>query len=192
MYKRQEVYKEKADHIFTSNEIKKRDIIKGQKLYKKSKKLKRSRELIKERLSIYEANIDRLDEFTTLLENLNSLTHEELPVKIKLLEEIMEEICNEFNINIKRQRENKKTKSEIQSLPIQVDTPTGLKLQIGRNMRQNDLISFKFSKKGDLWFHAQESPGSHVVLKSSSQAVSEQDLQIAADLAALFLSLIHI
>jgi predicted ribosome quality control (RQC) complex YloA/Tae2 family protein len=181
-----EIYKEKADTIFSANEINKRDIIKGQKLYKKSKKLKRSRELIKERLSIYQANIDRLDEFTTLLENLNSLTYEELPVKIKLLEEIMEEISNEFNINIKKQRESKKNISEIQSSPIQVDTPTGLKLQVGRNMRQNDLISFKFSKKGDLWFHAQESPGSHVVLKSSSQEASEQDLQIAADLAALF------
>ena len=142
--------------------------------------------LIKERLNIYKTNIDRLEEFTTLLENLNSLYHEELFVKIKLLEEIAEEICNEFNINIKRQREDKKILSNIQSSPIQVDTPTGLKLQVGRNMRQNDLISFKFSKKGDLWFHAQESPGSHVVLKSSSQAASEQDLQIAADLAALF------
>ena len=50
-------YKEKADNIFSSNEIKKRDIINGQKLYKKSKKLKRSRELIKERLSIYKTNI---------------------------------------------------------------------------------------------------------------------------------------
>ncbi|MDC3147289.1 NFACT family protein [Prochlorococcus sp. AH-716-I09] len=181
-----ELYKEKADKIFTAIEINKRDIIKGQKLYKKSKKLKRSRELIKERLNIYKTNIDRLDEFNTLLENLNSLYHEELFVKIKLLEEIVEEICNEFNINIKRKREDKKSSSEMQSSPIQVDTPTGLKLQIGRNMRQNDLISFKFSKKGDLWFHAQESPGSHVVLKSSSQAASEQDLQIAADLAALF------
>ena len=181
-----EVYKKKADNIFTSNEIKKRDVIKGQKLYKKSKKLKRSRELIKERLNIYKTNLDRLDEFTTLLENLNSLNHEELYVKIKLLEEIMEEICNEFNINLKRHREVKKSKSEIKSSPIQIDTPAGLKLQVGRNMRQNDLISFKFSKKGDLWFHAQESPGSHVVLKSSSQAASEQDLQIAADLAALF------
>ena len=38
-----ELYKEKADNIFSSNEIEKRDIIKGQKLYKKSKKLKRSR-----------------------------------------------------------------------------------------------------------------------------------------------------
>jgi len=67
-----EIYKEKADNIFASHEIKKQDIIKGQKLYKKSKKLKRSRELIKERLSIYETNLERLDEFTTLLENLNS------------------------------------------------------------------------------------------------------------------------
>ena len=181
-----EFYKAKADKIFSTNEIKKQDIIRGQKLYKKSKKLKRSRELIKERISIYKTNIERLDEFTTLLENLNSLNHEKLFMRIKLLEEIMEEICNEFNINIKRQREDQKSTYEIESSPIQVDTPTGLKLQVGRNMRQNDLISFKFSKKGDLWFHAQESPGSHVVLKSSSQEASEEDLQIAADLAALF------
>ena len=80
------------------------DIIKGQKLYKKSKKLKRSRELIKERLIIYKTKIERLDEFNTLLENLKSLNHEKLFMRIKLLEEIMEEICNEFNINIKKQR----------------------------------------------------------------------------------------
>ena len=84
-----EIYKDKADNIFSSNVIKKRDIIEGQKLYKKSKKLKRSRELIKERLSIYKANIERLEEFTTLLENLNSLNHEKLFMRIKLLEEIM-------------------------------------------------------------------------------------------------------
>ncbi|MBO8204042.1 Rqc2 family fibronectin-binding protein [Prochlorococcus marinus] len=181
-----EVYKEKADNIFTTNEIKKQDIIRGQKLYKKSKKLKRSRELIKERLNIYKTNLARLDEFTTLLENLNSFNNEEIFVEIKLLEEIMDELCNEFNIYLKKPREDKKNTSDIESCPIEVDTPTGLRLQVGRNMRQNDLISFKFSKKGDLWFHAQESPGSHVVLKSSSQAASEQDLQIAADLAALF------
>ena len=88
--------------------------------------------MIKERLSIYKKNIERLDEFTTLLENLNSLNHEKLFMRIRLLEEIMEEICNEFNINIKRQREDQKSTYEKQSLPIQVDTPTGLKLQVGR------------------------------------------------------------
>ena len=180
------IYKEKADNIFMSSEIRKRDVIEGQKLYKKSKKLKRAKELIKQRLSIYQSNLNRIEEFVTLLENLNSLKEEEPSLKIKLLEEIIEEICCEFNIKLKKQREDKKNISEIESSPIQIISPSGLVLQIGRNMRQNDLISFKFGRKGDLWFHAQESPGSHVVLKSSSQAASEEDLQIAADLAAFF------
>ena len=179
-------YKEKADKIFMTHKINKQDIIKGQKLYKKSKKLKRAKELIEERLNIYKNNLIRLDEFYILLENLDSLKDEELNVKIRLLEEIREEIYDEFNIKTQKQREDKKKISEIESSPIQIQTPRGLKLQIGRNMRQNDLISFKFSRKGDLWFHAQESPGSHVVLKSSSQPASDEDLQVAADLAALF------
>ena len=179
-------YKEKADQIFINYQIKKKDIIEGQKLYKKSKKLKRAQKLIQDRIDIYKNNLNRLEEFSALLENLNSLKDEELIVKIKLLEEIREEICKEFNIKIKKKREEKKYTSEVGSSPIQINTPRGLKLQIGRNMRQNDLISFKFSSKGDLWFHAQESPGSHVVLKSSVQIASEEDLQIAADLAALF------
>ena len=69
---------------------------------------------------------------------------------------------------------------------MQINTQQGLAIQIGRNMRQNDLISFKYSKKGDLWFHAQDSPGSHVVLKSSSKLAIEEDIQIAADIASLF------
>ena len=180
------VYKEKADKIFMNHKINKQDIMKGQKLYKKSKKLKRAKELIKNRLDIYKNNLQRLEEFNTLVENLNSLNDEELVIKINLLEEIKEEICCEFNIKANKPREYKRRINEIESSPIQISTPGGLILQIGRNMRQNDLISFKFSKKGDLWFHAQESPGSHVVLKSSSQSASEEDIQIAADLAALF------
>ncbi len=181
-----QAYKEKADKIFMAHEITKQDIIEGQKLYKKSKKLKRARELIKERLLIHKRNLDRLEEFAILSENLNSLNDEELVVKIKLLEEIKEEICYEFKIKLYKQKAYKNNISEIESSPIQINTSRGLMIQIGRNMRQNDLISFKFSRKGDLWFHAQESPGSHVVLKSSSQSAHEEDIQLAADLAALF------
>ena len=53
-------------------------------------------------------------------------------------------------------------------------------------MRQNDLITFKLSNKEDLWFHAQESPGSHILLKASSKVPNDDDIQIAADLAAFF------
>ncbi len=179
-------YKEKADKIFMTHEIQKQDIIKGQKLYKKSKKLKRARNLIKERIDIYKNKLNRLEEFSALLDNLNSLKHENPTIRINLLEEIKVEICREFNVRIKNMKEQKRDSSVLESSPIEIKTPKGLKVQIGRNMRQNDLISFKFSKKGDLWFHAQESPGSHVVLKSSSQKPSDEDIQISADLAALF------
>ncbi len=180
------IYKEKADKIFMTHEIQKQDIIKGQKLYKKSKKLKRAQNLIKERIDIYKNKLDRLEEFSALLDNLNSLKNENQKIRINLLEEIKAEICREFNVRFKNIKEQKRDSSGLESSPIEINTPKGLTIQIGRNMRQNDLISFKFSKKGDLWFHAQESPGSHVVLKSSSQTPSDEDIQISADLAALF------
>ncbi len=36
---------------------------------------------------------------------------------------------------------------------------------IGKNAANNDLLTFKFSRKFDLWFHAQSVPGSHVVIR---------------------------
>jgi predicted ribosome quality control (RQC) complex YloA/Tae2 family protein len=57
---------------------------------------------------------------------------------------------------------------------------------VGRNHRQNELISLRQARRGDLWFHAQECPGSHVVLKGSEGVPGEADLQAAADLAAHF------
>ena len=57
---------------------------------------------------------------------------------------------------------------------------------MGRNHRQNEWISLRQAKTGDLWFHAQECPGSHVVLKASVAPASEEAIQQAADLAAWF------
>ncbi len=36
---------------------------------------------------------------------------------------------------------------------------------IGKNAANNDLLTFKFSRKFDLWFHAQSVSGSHVVIR---------------------------
>jgi predicted ribosome quality control (RQC) complex YloA/Tae2 family protein len=65
-------------------------------------------------------------------------------------------------------------------------TAAGLRLQVGRNHRQNEWISLRQARRGDLWFHAQEQPGSHVVLKASEAAAGDADLAAAADLAAHF------
>ena len=181
-----EIYKLKADNIFLKIDLKKTNIIEAEKLYKKAKKLKRARILIQERLNIHTNKIERLEEFGSLLDNLSSLNIESNKIKLTLLEELKDEVSAEFNIKIKTSKISKKKSIDIKSLPIEIYSPQKLMIQIGRNMRQNDLISFKLSRKGDLWFHAQECPGSHVILKSSAKDANENDIQLAADIASFF------
>ena len=181
-----ESFKNKADNIFLKLNLEKKDILEAEKLYKKSKKLKRAINLIKERLDIYENKLNRLEEYRFMLDNIKSNNIGKIPNKLDLLEELKYELSNEFNLRKKRLNPSKMNFAKTQSSPIQIISPGGLNILIGRNMRQNDLITFKLSKKQDLWFHAQESPGSHVLLKSSSKMPNDEDIQIAADLAAFF------
>jgi predicted ribosome quality control (RQC) complex YloA/Tae2 family protein len=65
--------------------------------------------------------------------------------------------------------------------------PGGRVVLVGRNNRQNDRLTFEVAGADDLWFHAQEIPGSHVVLRVGSGAVPEpSEVQWAANLAAHF------
>ncbi len=66
-------------------------------------------------------------------------------------------------------------------------TPSGFEVLIGRNNRQNDQLTFRVAGDYDLWFHAQEIPGSHVLLRLEPGAVAEEaDLQFVANLAAYY------
>ena len=176
----------KADNIFLKLNLEKKDILEAEKLYKKSKKLKRAINLIKERLDIYENKINRLEEYRFMLDNIKTSNLGKIHNKIDLLEELKYELSIEFNLRKKRLNLRKNNHLKRESSPIQINSPGGLNILIGRNMRQNDLVTFKLSKKQDLWFHAQESPGSHVLLKTSTKVPTENDIQIAADLAAFF------
>ena len=57
---------------------------------------------------------------------------------------------------------------------------------VGRNGKQNDALTFSFAKKGDRWFHANDVPGGHVILKKSEGEISEDEITIGAMLAAWF------
>ena len=66
-------------------------------------------------------------------------------------------------------------------------TPQGLELLIGRNNSQNEQLTFKQASDYDLWFHAQEIPGSHVLLRlDAGDAPSDETLQLAASFAAYY------
>jgi predicted ribosome quality control (RQC) complex YloA/Tae2 family protein len=71
--------------------------------------------------------------------------------------------------------------------PRQYTSPGGFTVLVGRNNKQNDVLSHQIAKPGDMWMHVRGMPGSHTVVKvAAGQEPDEQDLQFAADLAAWF------
>lgn len=64
----------------------------------------------------------------------------------------------------------------------------GFTVYAGKNSSNNDLLTFRFAKPNDLWFHARGSSGSHVVLKvgSAQGAPSKKAIEQAAAIAAYY------
>ena len=64
---------------------------------------------------------------------------------------------------------------------------------IGKNAQNNDLLTFKFANKFDLWFHAQGVAGSHLVLRLGSKNTlpPPEIIEQAASAAAFFSSAKH-
>ena len=176
----------KANNILSLQSPTKKQIIEAQILFKEAKRKKRSKESILNRIDFHKKKISDI-EYCELL--LDSLIYEEgkdnnnkLDSILELKEEV-EEYIYKKNVNPKfRSTKRKEQSSNIK----EIQSPNGLKIQIGTNNRQNEFISLKKGKKGDLWFHAQEIPGSHVVLKSSNGLMDDKDIQLAADLASFF------
>lgn len=79
----------------------------------------------------------------------------------------------------KRLKQHKKYKV---SQPEVYYAPDGTKIQVGKNNYQNDQLTLKKAKKTDIWLHAKNIPGSHVVIDSASP--SPETLNYAANLAA--------
>jgi predicted ribosome quality control (RQC) complex YloA/Tae2 family protein len=62
----------------------------------------------------------------------------------------------------------------------------GLAILVGRNPRQNEKLTLKVASRDDLWFHARNIPGAHVVLRTAGRIPTEETLRAAAVLAARF------
>jgi predicted ribosome quality control (RQC) complex YloA/Tae2 family protein len=69
--------------------------------------------------------------------------------------------------------------------PLRIERPSGARIYVGRSPRENVEVTFRIARPGDLWFHARNTPGSHVVLQTPDGADPlDADLDAAADLAA--------
>lgn len=70
------------------------------------------------------------------------------------------------------------------SEPLKFRSTEGFEILVGRNNRQNDLLTLKTAKATDIWLHTKDIAGSHVIIRTNGQAPSEQTIVEAAMLAA--------
>jgi predicted ribosome quality control (RQC) complex YloA/Tae2 family protein len=173
-----EELQQRADQLLCQPQPDRGQIEAAQKLYRQARRLRRSVQAITPRLAEHRQRLAWLESSLTFLEQA------ETEAELAALEEELASDLPERGSGRRRQR---RAGSDAAALrPLELRTASGVRLQVGRNHRQNEWISLRQARRGDLWFHAQECPGSHVVLKGSEQLPGEADLSAAADLAAHF------
>lgn len=153
----------------------------AQTLYKRHQKLRRASSAIAPLLAEVEDELHYLEQVETALAGLAVYqTSDDLPA----LQEIRDELVQQHYLADQGYRV-RDPREATESQPFRYTTPTGIEVLVGRNNRQNDQLTFRVAGDYDLWFHTQEIPGSHVLLRLKPGTVAElDDLQFAADAAA--------
>ena len=92
-------------------------------------------------------------------------------------------IMKELNI---KQDENIKPQDELKAKFKHYLIQNKYHVYVGKDSKNNDLLTLKFAKQNDYWFHARGLSGSHVVLKNENlkEGIPKNILKAAASLAA--------
>ncbi|MBX9253478.1 NFACT family protein [Desmonostoc muscorum CCALA 125] len=155
----------------------------AQSLYKQHQKLKRARSAVEPLLLEVQTEIDYLEQVEAAIAQIDNY---QTPEDLQALEEIREELIGQKYLEDPEYRNRSSNEAPTTNFHRYL-TPSGFEVLIGRNNRQNDQLTFRVAGDYDLWFHAQEIPGSHVLLRLEPGAVAEEaDLQFVANLAAYY------
>lgn len=142
----------------------------AQKYFSRYQKLKNAVKLI------YQQIQETKDELT-YLESVQSQLDLASPLDLEI---IKEELTEQGYIR-RRSRTKKKDKP---SQPERYTSSDGTLILVGKNNLQNDQLTLRTARKTDIWLHAKNIPGSHVIIRDSDP--SEETLLEAAELAAYF------
>jgi predicted ribosome quality control (RQC) complex YloA/Tae2 family protein len=156
----------------------------AQALYKRHQKLKRARAAIDPLLAEVNTELHYLEQIEAALMEIADY---QSPDDLSALIEIRDEFIQQGYLPSPAHQTASSIDQEAASEPHRYKTPSGLEILVGRNNRQNDILTFRTASDYDLWFHTQEIPGSHVLLRlNPGDAPETADLELAADLAAYY------
>lgn len=136
----------------------------------------------------YEASLTLAKESKETLTHLLSIQNSmELAVSEADLADIKEEMVLAGLLKAKPAKKDG-VKPE-KSKPLHYLSSDGFHIYVGKNNLQNDRLTFKVADAKDLWFHAKEMAGSHVIVKlEGAEDVPDATYEEAARLAAYYSS----
>lgn len=143
----------------------------AQKYYKDYNKAKKAETVLNEQIKKAQSELEYID---TVFDCLSRAETE------NELAEIRAELSEQGYIKL--HGTNKKHQSALK--PLVFEAPSGMKILVGRNNRQNDNLTLRQAGKNDIWFHTKNIPGAHTVLVTDGEEPDEESLVTAARLAA--------
>ncbi len=146
----------------------------AQRYYRKYQKLKAARDMAALQR---EQTLAELDYLEGQLENLANCTAE------NELEELIEELRAEGYI--KKDRGERKKRKLAPSRPMCFISSDGVEMLVGKNNAQNDVLTLRTALPNEIWLHAKNIPGSHVIIRGGGEP-PENTLREAAALAAYY------
>lgn len=148
----------------------------AQQYYKKYSKMKNAESLLLQQIPETKEEITYLEHVLISIDN---------SVEIEELEEIREELIKEGYIKDNKNKK-KKSKPEKLSSPHLYISRDGFQIYVGKNNRQNEYLTLRSANRDDIWFHVQNMPGSHVIIKKDNKEIPITTLEEAAILAAYY------
>lgn len=150
--------------------------VNAKKFFKKYNKLKNTLEIVSKQKLETQKELQYIESVIFSLESATSITEID-DIYLEIQENLLEK-----KLDIKKATKNSK---EISS-PIKLNID-GYTVLIGKNNKQNDELTFKIASKNDLWFHAKDIQGSHVILKTdNNEKISNDIINKCASIAAFY------
>ena len=149
-----------------------------QKRFKRAAKLERSGDKIQRRLAQIDSELSRLEEVLTKVDTIGKFDKAQAFLNTALQEMKLSRALPAL----------KKSKNSVKTYRRFEVHPNWFVL-VGRNNKENDEITFRVAGPEDLWFHAQNVSGSHVILKSQGGKENNpprQVLELTAGIAAFY------
>ena len=145
----------------------------AQRYFKKYQKARSARQIASEQK---EKTLQELDYLEGMLLDVGKCVSE------SELEEIRGELVRTGYM--KKNTNRRQQRSLPQSKPYRYLSADGLEILVGKNAVQNDRLTLG-AAPGDMWLHAKDMPGSHVIIRSGEE-IPPETLKQAAQLAAWY------